>query len=585
MRPEIGSWAILAGKARAWAILICLNSFIAAYFPANASPQPIIIDSGQHWGVKAGHLSLSETIPLEASPAEVLSGQYAKTFTPTTKDVVNMLGHDKAVWGHVQLTNSTTQNVEAALVLKYSAFDYIDFYISDNRGEITEKKSGQIPAIDQSALPSRFPMMLVSIAPAETKNVYFRIRTDTLAIIPAQVYTMAYLQHVGARDVLIFSGLIGIMLAITMLGMITFLSSRQFAYLWFAGFTFAGALYTLIGSNIGKTYIWPMRTGDDVFYIFVILGVAMASAAMFVARFLNTAENTPKFHKALQIIAGCSLVTCFTTPLPYFILVPAFLVAAGIGPIFILIAVFVLWRKKVRGAGLVLFSWVPNQLGITWVFLRGIDVVPYSEFNHFALPLSCTITAIAFTWALHRRNQEAEHNAAHDLLTGLPNRLRLEQVIAEPPPIVRRAIGVMQIDLDGFKTINDTHGHAAGDHVLQEVADRLQELCSPYGMAFRTGGDEFVILSHRRTRQSDTEALADKIVAILAQPIAWRGELLQIGASIGLAFPLEGRETVNMAFEQADAALYEAKRTGKGRVVRCADILVPGNDNALEAAS
>ena len=575
---------MLIHQMRSWAILICLSVLLVSYIPTHADPNPVPIDNNQHWIVEAGQLSISETIPINASPADVVSGRYADTFTPTTKPVVNLMGHEKAIWGHVRLKNTTNRNLEAALVLKYSALDFVDFYTVDSNGDLIVKTGGQIPAIDQTSLPSRFPMGAASIPSGQTSDIYFRIRTDTLAIIPAQVHTVAHLQHVGMRDVLIFSALIGLMLAIAALGIITFFSSKQYAYLWFSSFTFAGALYTLVGSNIGKTYLWPSRSGDDVFFIFVILGIAMASAAMFVARFLNTSENAPRFHTALQVIAGCSLVTCLTTPLPWVIVIPATLVSAGIGPIFILISVFVLWRKRVRGAGLVLVSWLPNQLGITWVFLRGIDVIPYTEFNHFALPLSCALTAIAFTWALHRRAQEAEHNAAHDMLTGLPNRLRLEQVIAEPPPLVRRSVGVMQIDLDGFKAINDVNGHAAGDHVLQEVATRLRELCAPFGMAFRTGGDEFVVLCHRRTRQSDTEALAEKVVTLLAQPIPWRGELLQIGASIGLAFPLEGRETVNIAFEQADAALYKAKRAGKGQVVKCEDLNVPGNDNVREAA-
>ncbi|MEO1554532.1 MAG: diguanylate cyclase, partial [Pseudomonadota bacterium] len=304
----------------------------------------------------------------------------------------------------------------------------------------------------------------------------------------------------------------------------------------------------------------------------------MAATALFVDRFLKTKSNAPIVFRLLRIQAVFALLTCFTTPLPSWAAVLAFTVTMAIGPLVILFGVLSLWRRGAPGAGLVVISWIPSQLGAFWIFLRALDVVPYTDVNHYALPFFCTVTAVAFIWALHRQNAEAAHRATHDLLTGLPNRFGFEQAVARASGQRERPLAVMQVDLDGFKAINDTYGHAAGDFVLQQVSARLRDVCQPEATAFRNGGDEFIVLCQKRTRQSDVEALANFIIATVAEPIQWRSQTLKIGASVGIAFPTSGGSTVFGALEEADAALYSAKQRGKGCVVTA-----PNPQNAIAA--
>lgn len=108
------------------------------------------------------------------------------------------------------------------------------------------------------------------------------------------------------------------------------------------------------------------------------------------------------------------------------------------------------------------------------------------------------------------------------------------------------------------------------EFVLQAVADRLRKLCESSGDAFRTGGDEFIVLCHRRTRKEDVEALAARIVEEVSLPIEFNGDTLRVGASVGVAYPLEGRDNILNAIDEADAALYQAKARGKGQVAAAA---------------
>ena len=168
---------------------------------------------------------------------------------------------------------------------------------------------------------------------------------------------------------------------------------------------------------------------------------------------------------------------------------------------------------------------------------------------------------------LEKINGEMEYKAFHDDLTGLKNRRYLTERLAET--MADRAEGrgelaILQIDLDRFKQINDTLGHAAGDHVLKEVADRLARCVGPEDVLARAGGDEFVVLV-RFTEIEDLRALADRIVAALAEPVHYRDAEFRAGGSVGVAHtPVSDLDTL---LTGADVALYRAKDTGRGRAV------------------
>jgi diguanylate cyclase len=166
---------------------------------------------------------------------------------------------------------------------------------------------------------------------------------------------------------------------------------------------------------------------------------------------------------------------------------------------------------------------------------------------------------------LHRRMAQTDH------LTGLANRAELLHQMAAacaslPPVGGGRGVNfaVLFIDLDGFKAINDSYGHAAGDEVLQRVADCLRQATGPEELVARIGGDEFVILL-RDCDALTARSVADEIIAAVTREHRISdGRILHVGCSIGMCIaPLQGREP-EVLLARADAALYEVKSRGKG---------------------
>ena len=161
--------------------------------------------------------------------------------------------------------------------------------------------------------------------------------------------------------------------------------------------------------------------------------------------------------------------------------------------------------------------------------------------------------------------QMAQVQALTDTLTGLRNRralsLALEGLMRAPLPFA-----LMHIDLDFFKSVNDTLGHAAGDHVLQVVAQILQRETRGQDTVARVGGDEFVVVFRGMTESARLEGVARRIIEELSQPIDFEGQPCRISASIGITLSTQyDHPDADRMQTDADEALYASKRAGRGR--------------------
>ncbi len=165
-----------------------------------------------------------------------------------------------------------------------------------------------------------------------------------------------------------------------------------------------------------------------------------------------------------------------------------------------------------------------------------------------------------------RQRDEIEHLATHDKLTGLPAlRLAADRIDMALSHAARNGdkVALLFVDLDGFKAVNDKHGHEAGDRVLAEVAARLKTCVRASDTAARIGGDEFIVVLPDLHDAAAAGEVADKIIQAVSAPIAFGTASLAVGASIGIAvFPDHAQDSIALR-RAADGAMYEVKRQGK----------------------
>ena len=166
------------------------------------------------------------------------------------------------------------------------------------------------------------------------------------------------------------------------------------------------------------------------------------------------------------------------------------------------------------------------------------------------------------------------HSANFDKLTELPNRAlfldRLDQNLKQSERYQRK-FALLFVDLDGFKSVNDTLGHDAGDALLIKTAERLHDCVREADTVARIGGDEFTVILSTIASVDDARTVAKKIIAALSKPFSIGDQKAQIGASIGISvFPENGTDTETL-LKRADDAMYTAKKSGKNDYRLCPD--------------
>ena len=204
---------------------------------------------------------------------------------------------------------------------------------------------------------------------------------------------------------------------------------------------------------------------------------------------------------------------------------------------------------------------IKTRRGTRWISLAGDPIIDMAgQFQGFR-GVGSDITEV-------RKNQERLTNLANmDVLSGLPNRSRVRQLLGEALSASQSGhcpCAIMFLDLDGFKPVNDTFGHPKGDAVLKSVSQRLVKEVGELGHVGRMGGDEFAIVIRDAQSRKKVEDLARRIISAVAEPYHIDKAEIRIGVSIGCAFgPIDG-QSVDDLIQKADLALYQAKGEGRG---------------------
>ncbi len=221
-------------------------------------------------------------------------------------------------------------------------------------------------------------------------------------------------------------------------------------------------------------------------------------------------------------------------------------------------------------------DWQPFLLAIGFVVLHhGVlgTLAPGDVYNHpaaVAQPFRWALIHGVFVLAASIASVVAwklnEEQALQDGLTRLPNRRLFNDRVAHGIARTTRrpsSLAVLYVDLDGFKAVNDTLGHAGGDQLLVLVAERLRAVVRPADTAARIGGDEFAVLVEDIVGEAEASYVGERLLATLEAPFGVRGVEVQVGASIGIALSEPGI-TVDDLLLRADAAMYAAKAAGRG---------------------
>ncbi|MDP9898633.1 diguanylate cyclase [Variovorax ginsengisoli] len=410
-------------------------------------------------------------------------------------------------------------------------------------------------------------------------TVYFRVDSTFARIYAVSAWDTAdYLQ--STQDKRMFDGVsYGLLLGLLVYGLVLLLVFGEGIYLYFL-LSCMCALMALAGFN-GHVlrYLFPhWPTGAGIAYILApaLWAICKLQFGRKLLRLRHFAPRLDQVVRLMLIALGAAAVYALWGPHPLWmfrlvqlavvvstavLLVgavvavrgrywPAVLYCIGVALLFIGICAII-----VASWGWI--AWTPDQINVTQAALIAELVV-------FAVAMASRLRLMLRSeQALTARTQQLVEALGTDALTGIASRVGLEG-----PASIRiregKPFSLMLLDLDGFKSVNDTHGHAAGDAVLVAVGQRLQRQVRQGDIVARLGGDEFAVLVAGRTSRETLADLALRLVKAGERPVDYEGRTLSVGLSLGIACHPDDGHTMPLLLRAADRAMYHCKQQRTG---------------------
>ena len=516
-------------------------------------------------------------------------------------------------WLHAQIENTAASNDRWLLVLAYPLLDYVSVYVRPNGSSSYESySSGDRVPFSSRAIAYRHPNFWLHIEQGKKIDVLVRVQSESSIQVPLKLYSPSAFAEIE-RDAQFGLGIYyGILLALFLYNFVLWIAMRDPSHLWY---TFhVGAFGALIFSlnGLGFEYFWPKSPAIANFMIPFMVCLAQLAMLQFTREFLNL-----KFYWLLGDRLGKAMIAFFTlaialTPiLSYQTIIFWATLAAFPTVILILVQAAVANRRGYAPSKFFLAAWAALLIGDSLYASVSFGLLPKTFFTEYGVQIGSALEMILLSFALAHRyaptrneneamvrnsrerlesligertselrgalEQLAEANARltyanqRDSLTGLYNRRYFRSTFNElvlQAKLERKSLGIVMLDLDHFKQINDRYGHLAGDQCLKEISDRLQNSVS-WGTSViaRLGGEEFgILLPDISGRQ--LESLANVICdSIAEQPVVHAGKPITVTTSVGYwLISKDDPEPPEEALRRADLALYGAKAAGRNCV-------------------
>ena len=499
----------------------------------------------------------------------------------------NLGPREGAVWLRLPFTTSATDRTPWWVDLGFTGVDRADVHLFESGVRVQQLQVGNDQTFAQRPLPTQHYVVPLSTQPGRSYELLVRFESSTALMVPMRLMRPEAYGQAESRRHLLQGTLSGVWVCLLLAALVYWASLRERMFLTFA-FSVVGAnLFYLTYFGFGPQHVWGSSTWLTknlwVFAVFMTTG----ANAMFVHDALKVSLWFPWLARALRAVAWASVAAVAGFLVGAVDLRLAGQLGSAIGALPMLLGVAaagVRVRSGDRAARLILVGWSAVFVGSLFLISLQRGWLPQADWAENAVQLASTVEMVLwmFVLAMHladvRLRAEAERRehahlhalAYRDPLTGLLNRrglqLDLERGLLDAAPASPLALYLL--DLDGFKAINDTLGHDAGDAVLVQVAARLQAQMRGDDIVARLGGDEFVVAVHHVADVAFAGALGQRLHEAFNEPFIVGGTTRRLGATIGYALaPHDGADMASL-LKRADAAMYAGKQMGKNRVLR-----------------
>lgn len=554
------------------AIVACLAVFICA--SAGSRPLDVSQENPEPIGKHIHYLN-EATSPLQLDDA--IKAYSAGKFTVSKDPILNFGIGSKPAWLRFEVANPGEAPALRRLSLETSWIDKVDVYFLQDGEEPEAHHTGDTLPFSERPVEDRFFVFQHAFPPGTT-TVFIRAETLDPLVLPVYLTNLEQAQSRLILESYGYGFLYGIILALLAYNLMLYFSLRNGRYFYYsiylAFFLLMNASYT----GHGFRWLWPDYPAWQLWSNPVLIMLFALSGLLFATRFLNTRLSFPRLHRVvIRVCIGFGVLEALAVGsgnhLPALLLAFVFVFLFSIGMV-VLGVVSVHAGNKSAKYFLLASVTHASCSSVTATAVWGL--IPYSRLAYHAVEIGMAIDAILLAMALadqFRINQDdrirAERLAGVDPLTGVNNRRSFYEIVN---PIwaggLRKGkdMSVILMDVDRFKSINDTYGHAHGDNVLIQVARTLMNDARAGDILARWGGEEFILFLPETTLDEAT-AIAERLRQRIARiPTDMEGGMDTLTASFGIAHTEESTITLDDLISAADKRLYKAKETGRDRV-------------------
>ena len=545
--------------------------------PAAAAPLSTALDHRSAIGQSADFLQEQHG---RLQLADAMAAYQAGKFSPGKSPVLNFGIGAKPVWIHFAVDNPGTAPVERRLSIETAWLDRAEVYFQHQGRTVAAHRVGDRQAFAQRPVASRY-FVLDHPFGTGTSDVFIRVETPDPMVVPLYLLNPDASRTRQMQQEFSYGIVYGFLLALLAYNAILYLSLRSTRYLFYALYLAMFVAMNVAYTGHGYAWLWPESLVWQQWSNPVLMFLYGASGLMFAIRFLDLQVYFPRVRKA--VIAYCAafgvlLAAAFLLGSQKLALLAAFTFALLFTGIMLFLGVISVHAGQ-KPAKYFLIAALAAMVGAVLTTLSTWGFIPHNSWTFRAVEIGMLIDATLLALALgyqFRVGQEerlrAERLAQLDPLTGLNNRRAFYD---KTSPLWSQAIrhrhdtSVMLIDIDRFKQINDTHGHAHGDDVLKATAGILRQSVRQGDILARWGGEEFIVFLPE-TDRPEAIALADRLRAAIADMrVPGEAGETTVTASFGIAQQESHHFTLDALIAAADECLYQAKQQGRNRVVAC----------------
>ena len=521
---------------------------------------------------------------------ELLQGGPAFGPMPPTQGTLGVRA--EPVWLRMPLELAASAPGRWVLDIDYAPLQRIDLVLASGGRIVQQAALGSHVPFAQRPLPTRSHAVGLDLQPGVAYELLLRVQTQGAMVLPLRLSPPAMHAEHALREQMLQGLLTGLALCLWIYSLAQWINQREVLFLQYTLLISGSLLFSLHFFGVGAQYLWGGLPWFEQHASGMSALMATCGSFLFIGQALAAGNPRNRLMRAMRWGAAGTALLALAFALDLFDtrVLAAIVSVLGLVPALMGIPGAVArMRQGDAVGGTLLLAWLVYFVATATVIgvIRGW--VPVNFWTLHSFQFGATLDMLLFMRVLGLRskalrlaaeNARTERDTLHwlahtDPLTNLPNRRGMQEALSNALRLCchEQQLAVYLLDLDGFKPVNDEHGHDVGDELLVAVARRLQGHVRATDLVARLGGDEFVVVASALESPAQAHDLANKLLDAFHAPFTLSSTKVQVGLTIGYALaPLDAYDATSL-LKLADAAMYQGKQNGKFRVQRSTEQL------------